>query len=122
MTITSRNLRTALTENYDIRGFASSNLKLASYFTNVRALNEAVDQKEQGEDIDERWLVYKKEIRNLKNYFYLVSESGEKKVIESQDFQDFCNNHVMIGVKQGISRNGTKVWMLSSQVIQSVNH
>lgn len=122
MTITSKNLRTALAENYDIRGFASSNLKMASYFINVRALNEAVDQKEQGEDIQERWLVYKKEIRNLTGYYYIVSESGEKRVIESKDFQAFCDNHVMIGVKRGINRHGEMTWMIQSQIIQSVNN
>ena len=112
MTITSKNLRAALANNYDIRGFASSNLKLASYFVNIRSMNEAVDQREQGEDIQERWLVYKKEIRNLIGYYHIISESGEKKVIESKDFQTFCDNHVMIGVKRGINRHGDQVWMI----------
>lgn len=118
--ITPKELQGVLINGYDVRGFRdilktkNQQIVLDSYFKKIEQMQADIEDK-QGESNTYPWLVYRKDISDRKNRYYLINRFKEEKEVTSDELMSMLDNGcTVIGVRKSNTGNG---WQVQPDII-----
>lgn len=125
--ITPKELQGVLINGYDVRGFRdilktkNQQIILNSYFKKIEQIQAdiEIDNQDNGAEQSEAdkypWLVYRKDISDRKNRYYLINRFKEEKEVNSDELTSMLNNgHTVIGTRKSSTGNG---WQVQPDII-----
>lgn len=125
--MTPKELQGVLINGYDVRGFRdilktkNQQIILDSYFKKIEQIQAdiEIDNQDNGDEQSETdkypWLVYRKDISDRKNRYYLINRFKEEKEVNSDELTSMLENGcTVIGTRKSSTGNG---WQVQPDII-----